>query len=170
MTITINIGDLFSIPIDATRYGIGLVAGKWKSELYLVLFKEQFDGVADINAMEVEKFTPILASSSLDAKLWHGHWPIIRHGVDTVNIAQPIYKIEEPGGIIAESFDRKYRQPIDSYVAKNLNYRKVIAPVRLENALKAYHGLRDWEAIYEGLVYQNIVQSRDAFLANSKVS
>ena len=151
MSITAKKGDLFSIPLDEKFCGLGVVAEKWEKELYIVLFEEKFDITADLSEVELNKLTPILASSSLDAKIWHGHWPIVSRGCDTSKITQPIYKVEEPSEIIAESFDRAYRKQVSVDVADKLRYRKGVAPVRLEKALKSFHGIGDWVPMFEEL-------------------
>jgi hypothetical protein len=102
MSIIAKVGDLFSIPFNSTSFGLGVVAGKWNDELYLVLFKESFNDMGMAGKVPLNELTPILASSSLDAKLWHGHWPIIARGLDISMIKQPIYKVSEPSGIVAE--------------------------------------------------------------------
>lgn len=110
--ISLNKGDLFAVPLEANSFGAGVVAGKWMEELYLVIFKERFGDLEAVRTANVRELSPLLASSSLDAKLWHGHWPVVRHGVGTRWIMQPIYKIEEPGGLRAESFDREFRKVV----------------------------------------------------------
>ncbi len=162
MSVTAKAGDLFAVPLSPTAWGVGVVARKWKSELYLVLFEEKFDDLEKIRTVQVEGLTPCLASSSLDAKIWHGHWPVMREGLDTSTLVQPIYKVEEASGMIAESFDRKFRLPIDANVANHLSYRKGVAPVRLENALKAHHGLGQWDAIFDELGYGLVIASTRA--------
>lgn len=159
MSITAKVGDLFSVPLGPASWGVGVVARKWKSELYLVLFKERFDALEKVGSVEIETLTPLFASSSLDAKIWHGHWPVVREGVDISMIVQPVYKVEEPSGIVAESFDRKFRREIDAHIAEQLNYRKGVAPVRLENALKAYHGLAQWDSAFDELSYDLAIAS-----------
>lgn len=168
MSIATKIGDLFSVPLDTELFGVGVVAGKWKKELFLVLFSETFDNAVAISETNLGDLTPFLASSSLDAKIWHGHWPIIRRNVDVSSIAQPAYKIEEPSGTIAESFDRKHRTLVNSSTAQQLNYRKGVAPVRLENALKAYHGLGQWDSIYDELKYENVERSSKLLVNTTK--
>lgn len=159
MNIIAKIGDLFSIPLDSKSFGLGVVAGKWNDELYLVLFKEIFDDSELASKVQLNELAPILASSSLDAKLWHGHWPIIRHDVDISMIKQPIYKVNEPSGIVAESFDRKFRRLVNFDDSKHLNFRKTVAPIRLENALLAYHGLGQPNPAYDELSYANVLIS-----------
>lgn len=159
MSITAKKGDFFSIPIDEKLCCLGVVAEKWKKELYIVLFEQKFDSAVDLCEVELNKLTPILASSSLDAKIWHGHWPIVSRGFDTSNILQPIYKIEEPSEIIAESFDRSFRKPVSASVADKLRYRKSVAPVRLEKALKSFHGIGDWIPMFDELRFAYVEES-----------
>lgn len=158
MGIKAKIGDLFMIPLDQDAFGLGLVAGKWKDELYLIVFRDKFHQKSDLSEIPIESLSPLLASSSLDAKIWHGHWPIIRENVNVSCFSQPIYKIDEPNGIMAETFDRKSRWEIDSDVVSRLRYRKTVAPIRLENAFKASSGVSVWEPIFDELLYENVVR------------
>ncbi len=159
MGTTAKKGDLFSIPLDEKYFCLGVVAEKWEKELYIVLFEEKFDNTADLSEVKLEKLTPIFASSSLDAKIWHGHWPIVRRGCDTSKIIQPIYKVEEPGGIVVETFDRKFRKRVGSDVSDRLRYRKGVAPVRLEKAIKSYHGFGEWDSMFEELRFIYVEES-----------
>ncbi len=158
MSVIVNQGDVFLIPLDAKWYGVGVVASKWKGELYLVLFSERTVSKSAVDA-PLASFTPVLASSSLDAKLWHGHWPIVGKLARLSSLMQPIYKVEERGGIVAESFDRSQRIPVSDGDAKHLHYRKTVAPIRLENALKAFHGLIPWIPAFDELRYTPSVNS-----------
>lgn len=168
MGTTARTGDLFSIPLSGTSSGVGVVAGKWKSELYLVVFKEKFEGAAELEGVQPAYLTPLFASSSLDAKIFHGHWPLIQRDTDVSIVAQPIYKVEEPTGVFAESFDRKVRTAISSDIAQALSYRKGVAPVRFENALKAYHGIGQWDPVFEELGYENVLRSHEALAMGSR--
>jgi hypothetical protein len=157
MSIVARVGDVFRIPAAGATFGLGMVAAKWNEELYLVIFEGTWTVPDD--GIDVDRLAPLLASSSLDAKIWHGHWPLVRSGADPSRIMQPIYKIEEPDGLVAESFDRKSRWPIGPEVAALLSFRKCVAPVRLERALGA-HATGAWIPDYDELLYSNIVRVR----------
>ena len=58
-----------------------------------------------LNKVNIEELTPFFSSSSLDAKIWNDHWPVIGKGLNVSALEQPIYKVEEGGRLIAESFD-----------------------------------------------------------------
>jgi len=158
MGVRVKTGDLFCIPLNDAAFGLGVVAANWRSELYIVLFAETVPSPqsADVNTAVL---TPLLASSSLDAKLFVGDWPILRSGTGGTALSQPIYKVEEPDGTIAESFDRKLRIPVSANVAERLQHRKGVAPVRLEKALKAHHGFGEWMAHFDELLYINVLRS-----------
>lgn len=155
MGVRVKTGDLFCVPLNDAAFGLGVIAAGWRSELYIVLFAETIASpqAADVNTASL---TPLLASSSLDAKLFVGDWPILRRGTDSAAFSQPIYKVEEPD-TIAESFDRKLRTPISANVAERVQYRKGVAPVRLEDGLKAHHG--EWLAHFDELLYINVLHS-----------
>jgi hypothetical protein len=87
----------------------------------------------------------------------------VREHVDTSTLRQPLYKVEEPAGMVAESFDRSFRQLVDSDVAGRLNYRKGVAPVRLENALKALHGHGAWDPVFDDLKYETVLRSNEVW-------
>lgn len=158
MGVRVKTGDLFCVPLNDAAFGLGVIAANWHSELYIVLFAETVSGpqAADINTAML---APLLASSSLDAKLFTGDWPVIQRGTDSTALSQPIYKVEEPDGTLAESFDRKLRIPVSANVAERLQYRKGVAPVRLERALQAHHGFGEWLAHFDELLYVNVLRS-----------
>lgn len=147
----VKIGDVFLVPIDETRVAMGQVAGDWNGELYLVIY----DGVhvADkCEAAEIVKERPLFAALSLDAKLHNGDWPIIGNILDNVpEIPQPVFKINHGSELFVISRDRLTFRPASENEAAFLRLRKVVAPVRLEKALKAHNGVGDWNAAYDEL-------------------
>jgi len=154
MAIRAEIGDVFKVPLNESSFGIGVVASKRGKELYLVFFENRFsvgEKVGDIRLLN-----PCIVSSSLDAKIWHAHWPIIKKKADVLWILQPTYKVQEVDGWVAESFDGKQRRSIDPIEADKLRFRKCVAPIRLENALKAYFDILIWDSTYEELLYSNL--------------
>ena len=40
----LKVGDVFLVPLDGERYGIGQLAGDWKSELYVVIYDKLVKG------------------------------------------------------------------------------------------------------------------------------
>lgn len=153
------VGDVFLISIDEARWGIGQVAGAWKGELYIVIFDALFDNDnADPRSVIAAK--PMFAALSLDAKIHNGDWPII--GNWTTNLAsfpQPVFKVNQGGFIFLESRDRSIFRPASKEEAKILRFRTVVAPVRLEKALKAHNGVGRWDPRYDDLLFDYALES-----------
>jgi hypothetical protein len=151
MGVKVSVGDVFAVPVSGEEVGLGLVCGDWNGELYLVLF----DGLihqTEAQAESVWTATPLLAALSLNAKLYHGDWLIIGRLPDAVaRIPQPVFKVGVGGRPYVESRDRLVTRPATAEEAEELRYRTVVAPVRLEKALQAFHGFGEWLPHYDDL-------------------
>lgn len=168
MKIKAEVNDVFAIKLDERNVCLGLVAAKWKTELYILIFREAIETSHALPDVRVSELTPCFASPSLDALIWHGHWPIIQKKVVVSAILQPFYKVSEPQGIVAESFDRKIRIHTSEEEAKILKYRKGVAPIRLEKAIRSLHGQVPWESTFDELKYDYVLASNA--LVTSKLS
>lgn len=146
-------GDVFLIPIDETRWGIGQIAGDWKGELYIVIFDAVWHD-RNVDPATVNTSKPLFAALSLDAKIHHGDWPIIGNVAANLGaIPQPVFKVNQDGAVFLESRDRTVTRRASEAEADVLRLRTVIAPVRLEKALKAHNGIGDWNPRYDDLIY-----------------
>ena len=145
-----RVGDVFLIPIESERYGIGQVAGDWKGELYVVIYDKVV--LANASADDIDGAALQFAALSLDAKLHHGDWPIIGNRQDNIDaLPQPWFKLDYGGQTYVEARDRSVFRPATAVEERGLRLRKVVAPVRLEKALKARHGVGDWQPQYDEL-------------------
>ena len=158
MGILAKAGLILAVPIDKDRWGLGLVAAKRQSELLVFMYDAVIEGATAPE--DLSSRTPLLGSSSLDAKIWHGDWKILGQTEEKFDDFQPIYKIETIDGWVAESFDMNLRLPIDERTAKKLRFRKCVAPIRLERALKAHFGFGEWKPAHDDLLFVNITESR----------
>ena len=139
------VGDVFLIPLDDRRYGIGQLAGDWKGELYVVIYDKVVS--ADASPTDVDNEPIKFAALTLDAKLYHGDWRIIgNHNDNVATISQPWFKVCVAGQTYVESRDRSVTRPATAEEAAILKLRTVVAPIRLEKALKASHGIGEWHA------------------------
>lgn len=145
-----HIGDVFLVPIDDSRFGIGQITGDWKGELYVVIYDATV--ADDIDAEAVLSGVPLFAALTLDAKIYNGDWRIIGSVKDNLDrIPQPAFKVNQGGQVFLESRDRSISRPASASEAESLRPRTVVAPIRLESALKAYNGLGDWHSRYDDL-------------------
>jgi hypothetical protein len=67
-------------------------------------------------------------------------------------VPQPVFKVNHAGQMFLESRDRTVFRPASSSEEQVLRLRNVVAPVRLEKALKAHNGLGDWNPRYDELL------------------
>ena len=153
-----SVGDVFLIPIEGDRYGIGQVAGDWKGELYLVVYDREVSINASPN--EIDGAFLQFATLSLDAKLHNGDWPIIGSRQDNIEgIPQPWFKVGYNEQTYVEARDRSVFRPATATEEARLRLRTVVAPVRLEKALKARHGFGDWHSRYDELTAEYASES-----------
>ncbi|HZF41807.1 MAG TPA: Imm26 family immunity protein [Sphingomonadaceae bacterium] len=159
MSLKVQVGDVFLVPVDSSRFGIGQVAGDWKGELYIIIYDGIHSG-EDVDPKSVTSEKPLFAALSLDAKIHNGDWRVVGNVLDNVDdIPQPVFKVSQGDEIFVESRDRTVSRPASSEEVQGLNLRTVVAPVRLENALKAYYGLGVWNPKYDELRADNAFRS-----------
>jgi len=153
MSPRIAVGDVFLIPLDDESSAVGQVVGKYLSAYYLVVF----DSFVEPSAPDAESALAsevIFLTLALDAKLALGHWPIIVNLPIPETVELPAYKVAIGASdqIHVEDFSGKRRRPASANEAEALRPRTVIAPVRLEKAVRARFGIQPWLEEYEELV------------------
>jgi hypothetical protein len=155
-----KLGDVFLIPIDTERVGIGQVADVLDSELYLVVFDGLWPSDAPPNAESVDDLEVAFASISMDAKIWHGHWPIVGNQKENLSrITFPVFKIARGDVFYVESYDETRTRKATAEEADLLRFRTTVAPVILEKALKAFYNVVEWDSDYDKLRYERVQES-----------
>jgi hypothetical protein len=153
-----KVGDVFLIPLDGHRCGIGQIAGDWKGELYVVVYDKVVSPEA--SPVDLEQAELQFAALTLDAKLHNGDWRVIGNRQDNLGrIPQPWFKVGVDGETHIEARDRSVTRRATGVEEAKLRYRTVVAPVRIETALRALHGLGDWHARYDDLRADYAAQS-----------
>jgi Immunity protein 26 len=159
MGIKVKAGDVFLIPLDENFSAGGILISKWKFELYVAVFEKKFMH-DERDALKIINSKPIILTLTLDAKLWHGHWPIIGNELaQTFKFPQPAYKIEYNGKFYIESRDMKFRRLATNYEAELLDFRTVSSPAGVENATKGKFGIVEWNPQYECLLSDYAIRS-----------
>lgn len=153
-------GDVFLVPIDSERIGLGQIVDVLPSELYVVIYETAWDARRPPSPQDVLGRTPLFGSLTLDARLHHGDWKIIGNTTDNLaDIKRPLSKVRISGQMHIESHDGSWARPATAEEAEHLRFRKTVAPVRLEKALQAYYGLLERHAAYDELRYALVVDS-----------
>ena len=140
---------------DQGKYGYGQVLapyGMSGGHFYLGIFGKEYsgDGV-DLDTIISEQFA--LLALSMDALLYHGHWTVIGNAtVPEERFQLPEYKVATAPGhcVVEDAFGDVVRPATKDDVAR-LPYRKVVAPIVVQDAFEALHGARDWRPEYDTL-------------------
>jgi hypothetical protein len=155
---SVKAGDNFLVPIGG-QFCPGRVVDKYKQSLYVCIFDILVSGEVDSSA-GVSGMTPFIGACTLDAFFFHGFWRITDNvSVDDSTIRTPVFKVEHNGRTYIESFEGKLLRQATPDEAELLRYRVVVAPVRVDKAVKAHFGDGPWESAYENLRYSYAEES-----------
>jgi hypothetical protein len=149
-----RLGDVFTIPLDDERVGHGQVVGGFGSDAY---FFALFDSArmrgqeVDLDALVREPVA--FLGLSFDAKIAAGEWAIVGNRPVADDMPLPAFKemVGSPDRVDVVDFSGDRRRPAIGEEAEWLPNRKIIAPVRLEKALRAKFGLEPWTEAYAAL-------------------
>tara|TARA_R110002049_G_C9026253_1_gene551704 strand:- start:81 stop:995 length:915 start_codon:yes stop_codon:yes gene_type:complete len=153
-----NKGDVFLLPIDSTRVGLGQIVDVLQSELYVVIYANIWNASSPPCPQDAVGQEVLFASLTLDAKLHHGDWTVIGNVTNNLaNIKLPLSKVRISGEMHIESHDGSWSRCATAEEAEQLRFRKTVAPVRLEKALKAHYGVLEPHPAYDDLRYDLVV-------------
>jgi len=160
-----KVGDIFLVPLDASYFAVGqIIAIRDKHELYVAVFCQRLRRQdVDLNMTIVDE--PQLLCLTLDAKIFHGDWPIIGNSVVAIDRhPEPIFKVIHNGSSMVESRDMSFRRSATDSEIKTLNNRTVSYPQLVENATKACFGLLDWSINYDKFFAENVKKSSEMIM------
>lgn len=161
-----SVGDVFQIPVDDRHVGYGQVLASIKpNPLYLCVFEPLWDRqpIADVQA--IVRSQVLLLANSLDAKIWHGHWPIIgrtRPTLDRIPFPAFVTSIGRRDDYYLVSYDGRRRRKARATEVQHFDKRATVAPVRLEAAFKAHHGLIPWDPRFDQLRFDHVWERADS--------
>lgn len=156
-----KIGDVFQIPIDDARVGYGqVVLFPEKSSLFICVFAATTPPGVEPDLNGIVQSDILLAGSTYDGKLWHGHWPIVGNVTTNLpSIALPVYKSGMGATAIVETLDNSRRRPATQEEERVLPLRTYTSPIGFEWALKAIAGIGDWQLEFDALKYDTLKSS-----------
>jgi hypothetical protein len=100
-------------------------------------------------------------ANSFDSRIMSGDWIVVgNERPDQSRIPFPPYKaaMGTMDNIYIFSHDGKRQRKATSDEARKLDYRTSVAPIRLENALRALHGFAEWQRDYDQLTYRHLME------------
>lgn len=162
-----KVGDVFVIPTGDGRAGVGQVVGTYGDDaFYFAIFDAALpEEQAATHAEDALSGQVLLLALSLDAKLHAGHWVVVATAEVDPAVPLPAYKesVGAPSNVEVVDYTGGRRRVANADEAADLPDRKVVAPVRLERALRASLGLEPWLAAFDGLKVENIVTTASMF-------
>jgi len=148
----LNVGDVFRLPIDASRVGYGQIVGRYgRSAYYLAIFEQPYEFGEEPRVADIVRGRIALLALSLDALLYHGEWTIVGRGT-LPPIDWPTYK-EAVAPDVWEAVDHTgtARRPVERFEAEGLPFRSVVAPIVVQDAFRSLHGVGQWNDAYDKL-------------------
>jgi hypothetical protein len=151
----IQVGDVFVVPVGDGRSGVGQIVGRYGRDAYYFAVFDRLvaedDGVE--SALSAVSSPLRFLALSLDAKLHVGHWSVVGRAPIPDPLPFPAYKeaVGSPVAYDVVDYTGEMRRPATESEVARLPNRKVVAPVRLEKALRASLGLEPWLEAFDGL-------------------
>lgn len=139
---------------EGTVLAIPLGDGRWTlSQVYrpgivffLLVFDQVSDGLPDNPSITTR---PVLGSWTNDAEVHRGNWKLLCHLPVAAGIfKEPEYTVLRGGQPVVESFDGQSFRPKTGRDG-SLKNRKSRSPLLVEDATRAFLGLKEWIPYYE---------------------
>lgn len=144
----LHAGDVFTIPLGNGQFGFGQIVcfPKTKDSFIMAVYDYVSLSKEKIEIKEICSSKILFLGYSTDARIFHNIWDIL--GNYTVNLPEIVLPYFKLGSLPNEVFlvDHKGKRlvEIDELNFIKLEYETHFAPIRFENALKAYYGLLEW--------------------------
>jgi len=154
-------GDVFAIPIDDDKEGFGqIVLVPNKSNFIVVVFERSYRRNHRPAFEEIVNDKILLLGYTMDALFYHKKWQMIGNITSNLKtIKLPYYKLGTAPNCKLVNYEGKTIGKISRDIFDKLNYQKVVAPIRYENALKAFYDIGEWRQDYDELRYEVTLQS-----------
>lgn len=160
------VGDVFLIPLDDERSGAGQVVGRYGDDAYyFALYYRTYPNTQRPEASAVLNDEIAILGLSMDARFSDGTWTVIGNQPVSDDVPLPAYResVGAPDRVDIVDYSGKVRRRSSPSEANSLRTRKVVAPIRLERALRARAGLEPWLDAYAELEPDSYVTSRAVF-------
>ncbi|ANH81957.1 hypothetical protein A8C56_14150 [Niabella ginsenosidivorans] len=157
----LRIGDIFTIPVSEEKTGFGqIVKIPNKNNFIIIVYENIYSGRDWPSLEEVVKDKILFLGYTMDALLYHKFWKIIGNVFpDLSKIKFPYYKLGTFPNAMIVNYKGEKVKTISKLEFDKLQYETVVAPVRYENALKAYYKLSEWREDYDNLLYSKTLES-----------
>jgi hypothetical protein len=159
---TLLLGDLFKIPLDGNRFGLGIILYVAKHNFVIAIYDVMYYNDHSIDFDDLKNKPIVFFGYTLDAKFYHGDWTIIGNvgSLELSEIYFPYYKLgTPPKDIYVVNYKGEKLRKATLKEFEQLDYETTIAPIRYENALKAHFNLIEWKDDYNSILYSKVLNS-----------
>ena len=158
MKIRVKTGDIFQIPITDTQFCFGQVVINNKGILRVVTFDNLYNSDDLFTKEKILNSKIILLTDTMDAKIWNGDWEIYSNASIVDNdLPRPNFKVGLDPTFITDYSGQKLRVATEQEDAF-YDHKFSVAPIRVQNAMKAYFKLADWQPDFNKLTYNYCVE------------
>lgn len=161
-------GRVFVVPVDERRHAVGQVLARYgrHTQFYAIFDwwvsprESPLDGFAARSGRE----HVALLALSMDAKLAVKDWVVVgRAPIAAASILPAFKEATAPGVYDVVDHSGMRRRRATAADVELLPFRRVVAPIILENAARAVAGVTDWQPDYNDFNPLGRVTSADAF-------
>jgi hypothetical protein len=121
-----------------------------------------FDKLYDVNEApapeECINESIVLLTDTMDALIFHGHWKIYGNlPLVAENLPKPRFKLGLDPTYVTnyEQTRRRLATPVE---IEEIDHKFSVAPIRVQNAMQAYHGLKLWDSDFEKLTLRYCIE------------
>lgn len=151
----LKVGDVFSVPIDGDRIGLGQAVARFFDAHYLAVYDLILPADKEIDLIATLRGAAVLfLGLSSDAKIYVGDWRILGHLPVPDSVVLPAYKLCAGLDVVVTKvvdYSGTRERIATADEASILSNRTMVSPVRFEKALKARCGLVMWEEHFADL-------------------
>lgn len=156
-------GQVFQVPLADNLVGYGQILAKIRpNPLFVAMFDLISPASETLGLEAVVNSKPVLLGNTLDAKIWHGHWPVIGSREPCLDgIPFPKFKVSigRSNAVYVISYDGNKRRRATEDEEALLELRTTVSPALFERALKAFHGIEEWNEKFDKLRVANVNRS-----------
>jgi hypothetical protein len=144
MNSKIDVGLVFAIPLAERSFGFGQLIA-WQHPIFYIAGYDLRSESPHAEEREVGSARPVLFGNFFDILIQNGRWqPIMQ--LDPPDTPFPCFKVKVGDKFYVETWDRRQMREATSEECASLQFRRNNSAMVLEDALKAYFGLRAWES------------------------
>lgn len=160
----LKLGDVIAISISENLYGFAQIVSSYNKRsggFLIAIFDYKSDTLDKISVLDICNREIVFLGFTFDAKIYHKQWVIIGNYIDNIQyIKRPYFRLGiPPNEIYLVDEDGKRLVKISEQLFSELSYKSEVAPMRYENALKAYFDLQEWKEDYNKLLYKEVLKS-----------